>query len=239
MLESWGLHWALVTPCSQHYLLPLARQVNIHRPGTPVVPASDPASQASPGPTSDRLPRPQGAPEQASPHWEPDLQLKQWGSQCCFRAPGLEAHSLSPPPASLGCPAEPQHHFLLHGCPSSPGLPDRSLTPDQHWSDGQGGAQAEVRNGLDPSSVPVVGARAPTVPEDKAWGRGGKRLGGRSCPASHSSANELQLGRIGWGGGRQGWRPGWVPAHLAPRALTHTPSPGPELPRIVYRSSWH
>lgn len=34
-----------------------------------------------------------------------------------------------------------------------------------------------------------------------AWGRGGKRLGGPSRPAPHSSANELQQGRSGLGEG--------------------------------------
>lgn len=173
MLESWGLHWALITPCSQHYLLPLARQVNIHRPGHQWCPPVTLLLRLAQGQPLIGCPGPKG------PLSRPALtgslisnsnsgRLNALGPLTWKPAPST-AHSLSPPPASLGCPAEPQHHFLLHGYPSAPGLPDRCLTlevqlstPHQHWSDGQGRSAGRSQKRPGPQLSPRPGSSVPS-----------------------------------------------------------------------------
>lgn len=103
---------------------------------------------------------------------------------------------------------------------------------------GLGRMQAEgVRNGLDPCSLPSVGAPAPPALADKAslsLGEGWKEeTPGPSCPAPYSSANELQrdgegegCGENGEVGGRPGYQPTWCPG---PCHTSNTRPPGRRL----------
>lgn len=78
-----------------------------------------------------------------------------------------------------------------------------------------------VRNGLDPRSLPSVGAPGPGSGRQslaQPGGGVGRRDWRPKLPHPHSSANELQPGPRKLWEEQGGWRPAWIPAHLVPRA---------------------